>query len=411
MASSALVNVADGAELCLVQLLAESAPPNSIPSTFISDCEACIVKSDAYQLLKTIIAEKGVIASLVSLEDEAVSAISLLAACLERVEGDCSEQMLNDLTDSIISISSATGNINVAKKVISLLATLYNMRSDPKEKIKLLVKMIKLAVSVSTEGEGSASLLDSENSPLRKLIDPKHLVVMLDEWNIDLAGRRELYHAAAAASTNLKVTTQQFTLLELETYSKTDVVDAPGIEAAKQAAIGAIRDPVSLFTEQRKILSLPAIQVLEKNDASLFALLKVFQEGKLEDYHSYIRSHGDDSILSKWELSADECSRHMRILSLCSLAADHEEIPYTVVAKTLQATPGDVEKWVIAAVSSGLLSAKMDQLQQTIMVERSAVRNFDEWKALRSRLHSWKQNVGGILEAYKQSLKQQEQVH
>ena len=145
--------------------------------------------------------------------------------------------------------------------------------------------------------------------------------------------------------------------------------------------------------------------------APLFALLKVFQEGKLEDYHSYIKSKGGDSVLAQWGLSVEDCSRHMRILSLCSLAAEHEEIPYTVVAETLQTDVGDVEKWVIAAVTSGLVSAKMDQLQQKVMVERSVVRKFDmeQWKALQSRLHLWKQNVGGILEAYKQSMKQRQQ--
>ena len=125
-----------------------------------------------------------------------------------------------------------------------------------------------------------------------------------------------------------------------------------------------------------------------------------------------MQSKGGDSVLAQWGLSADDCSRHMRILSLCSLAAEHEEIPYSTVAETLQLTDaGDVEKWVIAAVSSGLLSAKMDQLQQKVMVERSVVRKFDmeQWKALQSRLHLWKQNVGGILEAYKQSVKQQQQ--
>jgi translation initiation factor 3 subunit M len=147
----------------------------------------------------------------------------------------------------------------------------------------------------------------------------------------------------------------------------------------------------------------------EIETAPLFALLKVFQEGKLEDYQSFINSNGGDSVLSQWGLLPDECTRHIRILSLCSLAAEHEEIPYQVVADTLQTNPGDVEKWVIAAVSSGLLSAKMDQLQQQVIVERCVVRKFDmeQWKALQSRLRLWKQNVGGILEAYKQSQQKQ----
>jgi len=421
-ASSALVNVVDGAELCLVRLLAESAAPGSIRPNFIADCEACIDNSDASQLLKTIVAEKGAIAALVSLDEEAVSAISLLAACLDRVEGhDSSAKMLNELADSIISISTSN-NATVTAKAVSLLATLYNMRSDPTEKVALLVKMIRLAVSSGDQ----SSLLEAENSVLGKWMDPTQLVTMLDEWKVQPAGRRALYLAAAEGSASaaasaavssqktseLSLTAkQQFTLLAVETYSKSDV-NASGLKAAKQAAIGAIRDPVSLFVQQRKILSLPAVQALESSDAPLLALLKVFQEGKLDDYQSYLKSKGGDAVLSQWGLSADDCSRHMRILSLCSLAAEHEEIPYAVVAETLQLTEsGDVEKWVIAAVSSGLLSAKMDQLEEKVMVERSVVRKFDmeQWKALQSRLHLWKTNVRGILDAYKQSMKMNQQ--
>mmetsp|Transcript_16067 Transcript_16067/g.44430 ORF Transcript_16067/g.44430 Transcript_16067/m.44430 type:complete len:408 (-) Transcript_16067:82-1305(-) len=398
-ASSALVNVVDGAELSLVTLLDESAAPGSIRPTFVGDCESCIAHSDASQLVKMIVAEQGAIAALVSLDDEAVSAISLLAACLDRVD-ESGAALLNQLADSIISVSTANG---AHAKAISLLAALYNMRKDPTEKVGLLVKMIRLAVA-------SGDMLEPEGSVLGKWMNPTQVETMLNEWKVEPVARRELYQVAAEASQKSLIAKQQFTLLVLETYSASDV-DASGMEAAKQAAIGAIRDPVSLFVQQRKILSLPATEALQTNDASLYDLLKVFQEGNLEDYNSFIKSKGGDSVLAQWDLSAEDCARHMRILSLCSLASEHEEIPYALVAETLQTDAGDVEKWVIAAVSSGLLSAKMDQLQEKIMVERSAVRRFDmdQWRTLQSRLHLWKQNVGGILEAYKQSLSKQEQ--
>ena len=189
-------------------------------------------------------------------------------------------------------------------------------------------------------------------------------------------------------------------------------VDAQGLKVSEEAAIGAIRDPVSLFEQQRNILTLPAIQALEQKSAPLLALLKIFQEGKLEDYYSFIESSGGVEILQQWEdISPENCVRYMRILSLCSLAAEHEEIPYEVVANTLQTALDDVERWVIAAVSSGLLSAKMDQLQSKVVVERCVVRKFDidQWKAVQTRLHVWKQNVGGVLEAYRQSLQQHQQ--
>jgi translation initiation factor 3 subunit M len=134
--------------------------------------------------------------------------------------------------------------------------------------------------------------------------------------------------------------------------------------------------------------------------------LKVFQEGKLDDYNSFLQSNGgEDKVLKPWGLSTETCIRQMRILSLCSLAVEHEEIPYSVVAKTLLLPNEDeVESWVIAAVSSGLLSAKMDQLQHKVMVERCVVRRFDneQWKLLQSRLKAWKQNVGGVISGLKQ---------
>ena len=269
-ASSALVNVVDGSELCLVRLLADSAAPGSIRPNFIPDCEANIAHSDATQLLKTIVAEQGAIAALVSLEEEAVSAISLLAACLDQVEDTDSEKMLNELADSIISIATSADNADSTAKAISLLATLYNMRSDPTEKVALLVKMIRLASS-----NKSSSLLEADNSVLGKWMDPTRLVTMLDEWKVKSAGRRELYRAAADGSKKSSNTKQQFTLLVVETYSKSDI-DSSGLDAAKQAAIGAIRDPVSLFVQQRKILSLPVIQALEKKDGTFFFFCLIY---------------------------------------------------------------------------------------------------------------------------------------
>lgn len=136
-------------------------------------------------------------------------------------------------------------------------------------------------------------------------------------------------------------------------------------------------------------------------------MLQVFQEGKLDEYNAFINSNGGAAaVLQPYGLAEDVCVRQMRILSLCSLSSEHEEIPYSVVAKTLLLPSEDeVESWVIAAVSSGLLSAKMDQLQQKVMVERCVVRKFDmeQWKILQSRLKVWKQNVGGVINGLKQS--------
>eukprot|EP00934_Nitzschia_sp_Nitz4_P003215 Nitzschia sp. Nitz4//scaffold13_size275219//52123//53444//NITZ4_000848-RA/size275219-augustus-gene-0.252-mRNA-1//-1//CDS//3329535936//3205//frame0 len=397
-ASSALVNVADDAELRLVRLLTETAESTS-PS-FVQDCEACISSGDASRLLKTIMGERGALAALYALQEEAVSAVFLLAALLDRTKPADASKLVEQLADSLVQ---AAPESVPPSAVVSLLATLYNMRAEPLEKVSLIIKMIQFAVS------RQPSLLEPNTSVLGKWLEVSFLCAMLDDWKIQPALRRPLYLAAAQGVPS-KAAKQQFTVLAVETYTSSDV-DAEGLKAAEAAAVGAIRDPVSLFTQQRSILSLPAIQALSAKSSTLLKLLEVFQEGKLEDYQSFIQANGGDDVLKQWDLTAEECVRYMRILSLCSLASEHEEIPYQVVADTLQTPVQDVEKWVIAAVSSGLLSAKMDQLQDKVIVERSVVRKFDmaQWKAVQSRLHLWKKNVGSILAAYKESLGEPQQ--
>jgi hypothetical protein len=206
-ASSALVNVAEDAELRLVRLLAESA--QSTRPNFVQDCEACIVHGDAAQLMRIILGEQGAMAALVSLEEEAVSAVSLLAALLDRAKNVNSTQLVDELADSVIRATA--GNATDATRPISLLATLYNMRSDPSEKLGLLTKMIRLAAS------RQPSLLEPQASVLGKWMDTSRLPQMLDEWNVELTARRDLYRAAAEGATTT-LAKQRFTLLVLETY-------------------------------------------------------------------------------------------------------------------------------------------------------------------------------------------------
>jgi hypothetical protein len=102
---------------------------------------------------------------------------------------------------------------------------------------------------------------------------------------------------------------------------------------AKDAPMGAIRDPVTLFFyQQHGMLTMPAIQALYQNIETerLYGLLTIFQEEKLEGYHEFVKKHG---LLN--DLSAENCIHHLRILSPCSLAAEHEEIPYATVVQTL----------------------------------------------------------------------------
>jgi len=433
--SSTLVNVAEDAELRLIRLLADSAPPSLLSTTFVQNCEACIMNADASGLIKTVISDSGAVSALFVMEpiDEAISALSLLAALLDRVNDDnVKTQLTRHFADAITKVNSLSSpgatktTQQLGERKIALLSVLYNMRPDTQDKKLLLTRMIGLAgqyaPSFLEAGQPIGRLLHEDESlstppALEGALDAisssflgppaPRIVSMLDSWNIPKSERRDLYRAVADGITDFSIK-QRFLLLIVESYD-TPKINDQGLKSAQEAALGAIKDPVTLFVHQRNMLSLPAIQALskKKGTAALYGLLKVFQEGKLEDYNAFLKkSGGEKNVLKPLGLSGDECVRYMRILSFCSLAAQHEEIPYSTVKETLLlSSEDDVESWVIAAVSSSLLSAKMDQLQRKVMVERCVVRKFglEQWKILQKRLQSWKGNVNNVIQGLKQA--------
>jgi translation initiation factor 3 subunit M len=62
-----------------------------------------------------------------------------------------------------------------------------------------------------------------------------------------------------------------------------------------------------------------------------------------------VSEQANSDVLAKHGIDNDECVSNMRLLSLCSLATEHEEIPYSAVSQTLQVDEDDVEEWVLRA--------------------------------------------------------------
>jgi len=333
--------------------------------------------------------------------EEAVSAFSLLAALLDRVGSDRPDEeagLAKELADTVGNNES----YDVTKR-IAMLCALYNLRSDGAEKTLLLARIVQLSASSDPK-----SLCPGQ--PLGDLLEADNIMSMMASWAVPKKEQRFLFRkvvdgVGAGGEKSLLLKRQRYLLLLVESYTDESEIDEEALTAAKDASVGAIQDPVALFTEQRGMLVMPAIVGLGNNPATkqLHALLQIFQEGKLQDYDAFVTNNSP--TLTEYGLSNDDCVRYMRLLSLCSLAAEHEEIPYGAIASTLHVKDEEVESWVIAAVSSGLLSAKMDQLQQVVMVERCAVRKFgmEQWKMLQTRLNDWKRNVKGVLDGLKQS--------
>lgn len=408
MASSTLVNTAEVAELRLVHFLGN----HDATSPFVLSCEDAIEHANAPALLRTIISNQGAIDRLVSAE-EGVGAFCLLAALFDRID-DTNTTL--ELVKALVSAVEESEVKNIQNKT-GMLCTLYNLMRGT-EKCWILGRILNLAAFDKCSDESNIlNLLPDRKSTLGTLLDGTNLERILAGFGaLSVEDERALYGIASRVvgklsevcrakgmekeAVSAESSKQRFLLKMLATYENVSDVDAEARSAAKEAAIGAISNPVSLFVEQRCIMSLPPVVALKDDDKPLYALLEIFQQGKLEDFQSFTKSND----LSVYKINEEDAIRNIRLLSLCSLATEHEEIPYDAIATTLQVDKEDVESWVIAAVSSGLVSAKMDQLQRVVMVERCAVRRFgiEQWKILQERLNVWKKNVKSVLDGLKQ---------
>lgn len=308
MASTTLVNTADAAELRLVHFLGD----HDATSPFVLSCETAITQTDAAALLTTIVNHQPAFDRIIS-DEEGIGAFSLLAALLDRVhDADQAQDIMKGLVGAV---EAANGNGNVedailVKSKIDMLCALYNLRAGS-EKCWILARIFNLA-AFSGDEAAILTLLPGRNSTLGHLLEGTNLERLLMEFDKDGSGLKEddqraLYSVAtkvvgrvaevckakdmeneAATAESAK---QRFLLKILSTYSSTSNVDDEARSVAKAAAIGSIRDPVTLFYEQRIIMSLPPVAALKHSDNDVYDLLEIFQQGKLEDFQSFIKAN------------------------------------------------------------------------------------------------------------------------
>ena len=262
-----VVNVAEDAEVRMVRWLAQHNSSVTTPE-FVAQCEQCIQQSNAEGLCQTILAQPGTIATLVQYtpsedqEDEdsdpALAVFSLLAALLDRLDANVASPLVAQLAHTIATTESGS-------KQLELLAILYNMRSNyADDQMTLLQTMIPFLNS----NESSTS---TSTEVLAQRIQADALKQQLTAWKATPAQQRALYQAAlnvSSTSDNNNKNHHELQLALLATFDTAEASSAEALACSKACAIQAIRDPVSLFAEQRNLLTLPAIQALQKSSSS-----------------------------------------------------------------------------------------------------------------------------------------------
>jgi len=289
---------------------------------------------------------------------------------------------------------------------LRILSKLHDILQDANLKYELFVATLKFAHSTRHVDLVFPHFKDIESR--------------IKEWGINSKQTRELYKLIrdSLKASKKGIEAYTWTIKYLATFEAGfDPSEAANArEEAISAALDAIRIP-DLYQFDTLLDSLPIKQLDTDNNnntagkiqtSKLLQLLKIFVSGGYEDFVRFNTENPD--FLKSAGLDQEECVRKMRLLSLATLAAANQEVPYGVIAKSLQVPEDEVEVWIIMAIGESILEGKMDQLRKLVIISRSLQRVFTpaQWKQLSDRLTLWKGNIKLILNTL-QDCKQQQQ--
>ncbi len=229
----------------------------------------------------------------------------------------------------------------------------------------------------------------------------------LKQWQATPEQKRTMYKTCyeALKSANEIEPAFGFNVKMLELYNGADAGEAADVE---EAAVDAIVQAVCLPKLYRfdTLLELDVITAFAhaSGEKALFhKLITIFVQDDLSAFTAFYDENAD--FLAKYGIDKEIAVDKMRLLTFASLGIESQDLSYSAIARALQIPEDMVEEWVIRAIGSGLVDAKINQLKSSVAIYRSTQRMFtrEEWQPLSERINIWKENIQDLLVALRET--------
>lgn len=167
----------------------------------------------------------------------------------------------------------------------------------------------------------------------------------------------------------------------LNTYSEQDAKDAK--EDAERCITACLADKNTFLMDH--LLPLKPIKALE--GTPIHHLLKIFVYEKLAAYQEFYKKN--EKFVDGLGLNHEDNVNKMRLLTFMMMAESKKELPFEDIERELEVT--DVEGFVLSALKTKLVSAKINHICKKVVVISTMHRTFEkrEWTLLKDTLQSW----------------------
>jgi len=285
------------------------------------------------------------------------------------------------VTDVGASQSNALLRVNILKNLFTALPATSGLRFDT------YLGQVNLA--------SKFGLTDDIETQLKVVDD------WLNKWNVSIENRRTCYrdlHGALKDQQKSEEATRVILKL-LSTYDESSATQAK--EDAEKCVLDFIGKQDVFIMDH--LLKLKPVEILAGQP--IHKLLEILVSGQLSDYKEFYNANKE--FVDKSDLVHDHIIEKMRILTMLSLAINNKEISFAQIKESLHLDEDDIEDFVIDFVKSGLAHAKIDQINEKIVIRSTSRRTFGkgEWEELQDRLQIWLDNLSLIKTSMEQVVK------
>lgn len=176
----------------------------------------------------------------------------------------------------------------------------------------------------------------------------------------------------------------------LGTYTEDNASQAR--DDAHKCIVSSLGDPETFLMDH--LLALKPVRFLEGE--LIHDLLTIFVSEKLLSYVSFYNANKD--FVNSLGLSHEQNLQKMRLLTFMQMAETRKEIPFSIIVSELQIEKEEVEGFIIDVLRTKLVRAKIDELQQRVVVSSTMHRTFGkpQWQQVREILTRWQRNLSQV---------------
>jgi len=177
--------------------------------------------------------------------------------------------------------------------------------------------------------------------------------------------------------------------------------DALKTDKVQESTVQLLKDAIQIpaVIQFDDILGFETVQAFAKGKEGvpLVKLCEVFFSGTVNDLRDFHKKN--EAVFKQHDLQLEDCMSKIKLLTLATLARNRAEMTLQEVAERLEESEEGVERWVVRAISEGIIDGRIDQLNHKVLVKSAFQRKFekDEWAFLDGKLSAWIDNLESVI--------------